>query len=108
MADARLWQFGSGRRAVAPAVRSRLTVNNGEAMRDFAIGGLGLAMLPGFLALPAIGQGRLVEVLAGWPTRAMPVAAVWPPIRPLPAKLRRFVDFVAAELAGGAPWVRAV
>ena len=43
-----------------------------------AIEGLGLAMLPGFIAGPAIAAGRLERVLAHHPTRAMPIVAVWP------------------------------
>ena len=41
---------------------------------------------------------KVGAVMAFKPTRAMPIVAVWPPVSPLPAKLRRFVDHVAAEL----------
>ena len=60
-------------------------------------------MLPGFIAGPAIAGGALEQVLTGCATRAMPIVAVWPPVSPLPAKLRRFVDHVAAELKQP-PW----
>lgn len=104
MANARFWHFSDGNTPLAPVSRTRLTVNNGEAMRDLAIRGLGIAMLPGFIALPAVERGELAPLLADWNTRALPIAAVWPPIRPVPAKLRTFIDFLAAELAHGAPW----
>jgi len=104
MANARFWQFSDGGRTLAPVARTRLTVNNGEAMRDLAAGGLGIGMLPGFIAQPAIDRGTLVPLLTDWDTRALPIAAVWPPIRPVPAKLRAFVDFLADELKDGAPW----
>ena len=98
MPNSQLWQFSEQGRFVSPAVQGRLVMNNGEAIRDMAIEGLGLAMLPGFIANPAIARGQLERVLAGYATRAMPIVAVWPPVSPLPAKLRRFVDHVAAEL----------
>jgi DNA-binding transcriptional LysR family regulator len=104
MANARFWQFKEGGRTLAPVARTRLTVNNGEAMRDLAAGGLGIGMLPGFIAQPAIHSGTLVPLLPDWDTRALPIAAVWPPIRPVPAKLRAFIDFLADELKDGAPW----
>ncbi|MBP8932767.1 MAG: LysR family transcriptional regulator, partial [Paracoccus sp.] len=85
-------------RFVSPPVQGRLKLNNGEAIRDMAIEGLGLAMLPGFIAGPAVAAGRLEQVLADRETRALPIVAVWPPVSPLPAKLRRFVDHVADEL----------
>lgn len=102
--DARLWQFRDGGRTIAPQVGGRLVLNNGEAMRDMAIAGLGLAMLPGFLVAAALADGRLERVLLGAETRSLPVMAVWPPVRPMPAKLRRIIDHLAAELAGGRPW----
>lgn len=106
MPNAELWQFRSGGQTIAPPVRERVTVNNGEAMRGMAEAGLALAMLPGFIAAPAIAAGRLVAVLPGVETRRLPVVAVWPPVQPMPAKLRRLVDHLAAELGGGAPWLR--
>ncbi|WP_313137625.1 LysR family transcriptional regulator [Paracoccus jeotgali] len=96
-----LWHTGKDR---PPVLDSRITLNNGEAMRDMAIEGLGLAILPGFIALPAIASGRLTRVLPGLSTRTLPISAVWPAVLPMPPKLRGFVDHVAAELAGGQPW----
>ncbi len=102
--DGQLWQFeNDGKLAPAP-VRSRLTLNNGEAMRDFARAGLGLAMLPGFIVAQSIAEGSLKPVLTDHPTRKMAVLALWPPISPMPAKLRALIDHLALELAGGRPW----
>lgn len=101
MANAQLWQVGRG---APPALDSRITLNNGEAMRDMAIEGLGLAILPGFIAAPAITGGRLERILPAIEPRRLPIAAVWPPVTPMPPKLRRFVDHLAAELQDGRPW----
>lgn len=98
MPNSQLWQFRDQGRPISPAVQGRLKLNNGEAIRDMAIEGLGLAMLPGFIAVPAIAAGRLTRVLEGHATRTMPIVAVWPPVSPLPAKLRRLIDHLAAEL----------
>lgn len=98
MPNSQLWQFRDQGRFVSPAVQGRLKLNNGEAIRDMAVEGLGLAMLPGFIAVPAIAAGRLTRVLEGFATRTMPIVAVWPPVSPLPAKLRRLIDHLAAEL----------
>ncbi|AXC50730.1 LysR family transcriptional regulator [Paracoccus suum] len=101
--DARLWLFQQGGRWISPKVSARLVMNNGEAIRDMAVAGLGLAMLPQFIVAEAIADGRLVQVLADFETRTLPIMAVWPPISPMPAKLRAIVDFLAAELAVR-PW----
>lgn len=102
--DGQMWQFEEGGKRVSTPVRSRLTLNNGEAMRDCALAGLGLAMLPGFIVTREIAAGRLEPVLHDYRTRAMPIHALWPPVTPMPAKLRALVDHLAAELAGGKPW----
>lgn len=104
MPDTQLWQFRQGGRTVSPQVRRRITINNGEAMRDMAIAGLGLAILPGFIVAEALEQGHLVQILPDAQTRAMPIMAVWPPVNPMPGKLRAMIDHLAAELADGRPW----
>ena len=55
------WRFNT---ATGPAiVRARLAlgVNNGDMIRDAAVAGLGLALLPAFIARPAVKSGQLVE-----------------------------------------------
>ncbi len=106
--DAQLWQFRQGGRMISPQVSSRLSLNNGEAMREMAIAGVGLAMLPGFIVADALRDGRLQRVLSDYETRTLPVMAVWPPVTPMPAKLRALVDHLAAELADGGPWQEVV
>lgn len=102
--DSTLWQFRVNGRNVSPDVNSRLSFNNGEAIRDMAIAGLGIAILPGFITAEARRDGRLVEVLGNAGTRHLPIMAVWPPVSPLPAKLRALIDYLAGELGKGAPW----
>lgn len=101
MSNAQLWQLG---KEVPPALQSRITLNNGEAMRDMAINGAGLAILPGFLADPAIASGKLERILPGLKTRSLPIVALWPPANPMSPKLRRFVDHLLIKLDGGRPW----
>ena len=102
--DSRHWSFGKGGRPTPASVQGRLTLNNGEAMRDFAIAGLGLAMIPSFIAAPQIEAGRLNAVLLDYETRELPILALWPPVAPMPPKRRMLVDHLVAELAGGKPW----
>lgn len=102
--DSQLWQIRQNGRSVSPDVTARLTFNNGEAIRDMAIAGLGIAMLPGFITAAARREGRLVEILTDVETRRLPIMAVWPPVSPLPAKLRALIDHLAKELADSTGW----
>ncbi|MEP3328864.1 LysR family transcriptional regulator [Sedimentitalea sp.] len=101
MSNAQLWTLDN---ATPPTLHSRLSLNNGEAMRDMAIQGLGLAILPGFLAMASIADGKLERILPNMQTRRLPIVAVWPPVSPMPPKLRRFIDHLLAELENCQPW----
>ncbi|MDN5787077.1 LysR family transcriptional regulator [Pseudorhodobacter sp.] len=101
MSNAQLWHLAD---QVAPALHSRITLNNGEALRDMAIEGLGLAILPGFLAASALAAGKLERILPNIETRRLPIVALWQQMTPVPPKLRRFVDHLLVELEGGRPW----
>lgn len=101
--NSQVWQFQERDRFVAPAISSRITLNNGEAIRDMAIEGLGIAMLPSFIVSREVGSGLLERILPACPTRTIPIMAVWPPVTPMPAKLRRFIDHVASEFKDP-PW----
>lgn len=108
VSDAASWQLTRRGETFTPAMRRRYSVNNGQAMLDMAAAGLGLAMLPGFLAAPALADGRLEQILPGYSARALPITAVWPPVNPMPAKLRAFVDHLRERLGdqsgAGRPW----
>lgn len=56
------WRFQTSSGPVSVQARGMFGVNNGDMMRDAAIAGLGLAMLPAFIAGPAIKAGELVAV----------------------------------------------
>ncbi|MBV8092140.1 MAG: substrate binding domain-containing protein [Acetobacteraceae bacterium] len=103
----RLWQFapaGSNARPRVVVTRSRIVVNNGEVMRDMAIAGLGLAVLPLFIAIDALRTGQLIHVLPHENPLPDTIYAVYPPVRHLPQRVRAFIDHFAAALAHGPPW----
>lgn len=100
-AVAHQWSFaarGGDTRPRTVTVRPRLNVNNGEILRDAAIAGLGLAILPLFMIGDALRVGRLVPVLAGEVRSEAAIYAVWSP-RPAPSrKLRILIDLLAARV----------
>lgn len=89
---------------VTVPVAGPLAVNNSEALRDAAIEGLGIAVLPDFSAQSALEAGRLVEVLPGW--RAAGAFGEWLyAIRPYSAHASRvstiFVEYLRETFAQG-------
>lgn len=78
--------------------------NNGETIREAALAGLGLCVLPSFLAADALRNGDLLAVLEDLPPTKSGVFAVYPPGRERSPKVRAFIDHIAAFFAAGPPW----
>ena len=70
--------------------RLRVSADSGEAVLQAAALGLGIAYLPCFLAERALASGTLEEILADVRGAALPVVAIHPSRRNLPAKVRAF------------------
>ncbi|MCW0232778.1 MAG: LysR family transcriptional regulator [Ferrovibrio sp.] len=106
----RLWRFEPAAPGGEPRVvetSSRIVVNNGEAMRDMAMAGLGIIVLPRFIVAEALNSGALVEALPDICPVPDAIYAVYPPTRHMPRKLRAMVDHLAAGFAGTPPWLAA-
>lgn len=56
------WHFRTADGPIAIQARQALGVNNGDMIRDAVAAGLGIAMLPAFIAGPAIKAGTLVAI----------------------------------------------
>ncbi|MFP2958063.1 LysR family transcriptional regulator [Myxococcus sp. 1LA] len=74
--------------------RSRLRLDSGEAIRDAAVAGLGIAFLPSFLVDEDLARGRLKALLPSCQTEVVRISAIYPSKRYLPAKVRRFIDLL--------------
>jgi len=86
------------------AVAGPFSANNSEALRDAAIAGLGIALLPDFSAQAALKAGKLVEVLPGWKpvgTFAERLFAVRPYASHVPMAVSAFVSFLRQSWASG-------
>lgn len=98
------WPFLIDGEWVPINVRGRLVTNNGDLILNSVLAGHGVALLPTFLVGCAIAQGRLVQVLADWPTKHAAIHAVYPPTRHLAARVRLFTDFLAERIGKEPYW----
>jgi DNA-binding transcriptional LysR family regulator len=109
--DTPAWHFmpPEGRRKAA---RQRVTVpvsgpfcaNNSEALRDAAIAGLGIALVPDFSAQAALKSRQLVEVLPDWAsvgTFSPQIYAIRPYASHVPRAVSAFVAWLRVALADG-------
>lgn len=93
--DGELWRlFGpAGERSVRP--RGKVRADNGDAVKQFCIDGLGIAFHSAVNMADAIRSGELVQVLAQWSGRETGVYCVFPP-RPLGPAARAFIEFLSS------------
>jgi len=99
------WRFQGpgGERRIR--ISSRLRANNGDALLQIALGGLGIVLLPSFICNQDVRAGRLVRVLPEWSVRSgIDINAVYPANRNLSPKVRVFIDFLAARFGPRPYW----
>ncbi len=91
-----VWQFSQRGRVVAINVHGNLVVTGGEAMREAALLGLGIAQSNGWTFRHDIAAGALRPLLESYAVEGRPMSIVYPPTRHVPSKLRVMIDFLVA------------
>jgi DNA-binding transcriptional LysR family regulator len=75
-----------------------LCVNNAEVLRDAAVKGRGVTVLPVFLAEQELKSGALVTVLDDFKPPQLALYAIYPATRHLSMKVRLFIDFLVERM----------
>ncbi|WP_226573944.1 LysR family transcriptional regulator [Acuticoccus sediminis] len=86
------WTLVNGEATVKISSVPRCALDNTIAVKNMASSGLGIALLPRFMAAPHIDEGTLSSVLPGWASTPLPVHAVFASTRYMDPKVRGFVD----------------
>ncbi len=102
------WRFRDGERSVSVRVDGSLRANNGDALRQAAVAGLGVYQGPTFIVGEDLRAGRLVAALEPFVEDVLSIYAVYPHRRHLSAKVRAFVDYLAGYLGPQPYWDRGV
>ncbi|MGH6882911.1 LysR family transcriptional regulator [Hypericibacter sp.] len=98
------WRFAGADGATILRAEMGLRVNNGDMLRDAAIDGLGIALLPTFIAGTAINAGSLVVLDVGAEAELEFVYVAHPEGRRTSAKLRAFIDCLRAAFGDPPYW----
>ncbi|MDZ5457838.1 LysR substrate-binding domain-containing protein [Azohydromonas lata] len=89
---------------VSVAVGGPFKANNSELLREAALGGLGIALLPDFSCTAALRCGQLVELLPDWKPVGVFGATIYA-LRPyspqVPRAVQCLVDWLKERLGGG-------
>lgn len=89
-------------------IRSRLCTDSGHQLLEAAKAGLGLAILPTFLAADAIAAGELQIVLPACSPSGGAVSAIYRQSHRASPKIRTLVDFLAEQIGDPPVWERPI
>ncbi|RWF40874.1 MAG: LysR family transcriptional regulator [Mesorhizobium sp.] len=98
------WRFKVSRRLMTVRPQTTLRVNNGILMRDAALAGLGLALLPAYFIQAEIADGRLVSVDVGAEPEGATIYMAFPEDRRGSAKLRALTAWLRDVLGDPPYW----
>ncbi|MBT5192379.1 MAG: LysR family transcriptional regulator [Rhodospirillaceae bacterium] len=98
------WNLEGANGSVSIPLQGNLRANNGEVLRDVALAGTGIMVLPTFIVGKQLRAGTLVEILPGCLPQTHDIFAVYPHRRHLTRKVRAFVDFLVARFGPEPYW----
>lgn len=99
------WPYTDGKGLQGRAkVKARLAVDNGEAIREAAIAGVGIACEPTFIIYKAIERGLLTPVLTDYSWYGMDIYAIYAQTRFVSARVRTFIDYMTEQFSATPQW----
>ncbi len=85
-------------------IRPYLKASTGEFMRDTAVEGMGIVLVPSFIVYKEIESGALIPILKDYQTPRIDAHAIYPQTRHLSQRVRAFVDFLVKRFEGTPYW----
>jgi DNA-binding transcriptional LysR family regulator len=92
------WRFAKDGNEFSVPIRSKLTVNTSEAAVEAAVMGAGIARVMSYKMQGAMRSGALQIVLTEFEREALPVNIVYPERKPMPLKVRAFLNWMTPRL----------
>ncbi|PQV46143.1 LysR family transcriptional regulator [Paraburkholderia sp. BL21I4N1] len=97
--DERVFTGPEGEVRVRPS--NAIAANNTEMLRQFALLGMGVAILPSYLIGRDLASGRLVPLLGDYRLPQIEITIAYPSRLHLPAKVRTFIDHLVEYFQPG-------
>jgi len=98
------WTLSENGQPISVSIAACMSSNNGDVLRDAAVKGIGIAMLPTFIVGADLKAGRLKLVLPNNCPPDLTIHALYAPNRYLAAKTRVFIDFLVDRFGKHPPW----
>ncbi|MEM1253573.1 MAG: LysR family transcriptional regulator [Cyanobacteria bacterium P01_H01_bin.21] len=94
------WVLAGPDNDVRVTVNGTMCSNNGEVLRDAAIQGLGIVLLPQFIVQQSLDQGNLQEILPAYRPQALSLCVIYPTNRHLSTKVQLLTAFLKERFGG--------
>ena len=88
------WSFSRGDRISDIEINGSLSTNNGDVLKEAAIQGIGITMMPTFIVEDALRDGRLKAILAEYCPGPFGLYTVRPSRHFTPARVTAFIDYL--------------
>ncbi len=88
------WKFCKETEEYEISIAGALCSNNGEVLRDAAVKGLGIVILPTFIIERELQQGKLQPILSDYHPPELSLCAIYPVNRHLSLKVQLFIQFL--------------
>ncbi|MEM7077360.1 MAG: LysR family transcriptional regulator [Pseudomonadota bacterium] len=98
------WRFGEGRDASSVAIGCVFWSNNGDVLREAALAGAGIVMLPTFIIGGDFQDGGLVRLLPNHPISSLSIQALYSRSSYVSATVTAFVEFLADNIGPRPQW----
>ncbi len=92
------WTLHRQEETVRVRLKPRLIVRDPVLHMEAALSGAAIVSLPGFLALTAVADGRLVRILPEWEPEPMQIYALYGSRLGMTPKLRAFLEFLIEQI----------
>lgn len=100
------WTFRTARGVRSARISGRFEADNGAMLREAAIAGVGVTLLPTFMIARDLVAGRLLRVDIGDEPETDAIAAVYPRANRAIPRVRALIDHLQSSLSDPPPWDR--
>ncbi len=99
-----VWSFVKAGKTHTVKLNGSISANNGDILREAAVGGMGLVLQPSFIVGNDIRDKKLVHLMPDYVPPASMIQAVYASRQHLSAKVRTFVDYLIEQFGDEPCW----
>jgi DNA-binding transcriptional LysR family regulator len=96
--------YDAKRQLIKAKIIPYLKASNGEFLRDAAVAGWGIVLMPTFIVYKEIESGKLIPLLTEYRYLPLTAYAIYPQTRHLSHRVRIFIDFLVKRFEGLPYW----